>query len=115
MRALGQPIGAKVGFERTGGVAGTTLRAMIDTTDAPADEAQPLAALLDAADFFELPARIMPEHLGADRFEYRISVEFAGRRHTVVTTDGAAPASLEPLLDYLAGLAKVSRTSREAD
>lgn len=103
----------KIQFERTGGFAGMTVNVEIDADSLPPSEKQQVETLVDRANFFSLPARIAnPEpSRGADQFSYRVTIESNGRRHTVETSDGAAPQSLIPLLDWLNGAARRARTT----
>lgn len=92
----------KIHFERSGGFAGMILSADIDAASLSDTERQALSLLVADSQFFALPAKIAnPETSGADRFNYRITIESEGRTHTVETSEGAAPASLVPLLDWL--------------
>ena len=101
----------KIKFERSGGFAGMITRVNIDADSLPDAERQALTTLVENAGFFALPATITDStSSGADRFNYRITIESDGRTHTVETTDGAAPASLVPLLDWLSGAARRART-----
>jgi hypothetical protein len=99
----------RIEFERTGGFAGMKLRATIQAEALPPEQAQELASLMAAADFFNLPGAITAPRPGADQFIYRVTVEDAGRRHTVQTSDIAAPETLRPLLQRLVTLARTAR------
>jgi hypothetical protein len=104
----------RIHFERSGGVGGFRLTAELDTDEGYAiygaarlkrslspDEVRRLREILDSADFSGLPAAVFPSRQGADRFQYIVTVESAGKRHSVRTTDKAAPTALRPLLEYL--------------
>ena len=104
----------RIHFARSGGVGGLRLTAELDTDQGYAiygaarlkrpltpDEARRVREILDSADFFGLPAAMLPSRQGADRFQYVVTVESAGKRHSVRTTDKAAPKALRPLLEYL--------------
>lgn len=92
----------KIHFERSGGFAGMTVNLDIDAHALPATERDALMTHLSNAEFFALPAAIVdPSPTGADRYNYRITIESDDRTHTVECTDGSAPASLTPLLDWL--------------
>ena len=104
----------RVHFERTGGVGGLRLTAEIDTDQLQVtygatrvqraltpEEARYLERLVESSDFFALPARASSATRSADRFQYRITVENAGKRHSVETTDEAASATLKALIDCL--------------
>jgi hypothetical protein len=104
----------RIHFERSGGVGGFRLTAELDTDQGSvtygaaqlkrslsSDEGRRLREILDAVDLFDLPAAAPPSRRGADRFQYVVTVESAGKRHSVRTTDRAAPTALRPLLEYL--------------
>jgi len=101
----------KIRFERSGGFAGMTTSIDVDVDSLPDADRQTLVTLVSDAGFFALPAKTVDSSSpGADRFNYRITIESDGRTHTVETTDGAAPPSLVPLLDWLSGAARRART-----
>lgn len=92
----------RIHFERSGGFAGMTTEVDIDAHSLPDTEREALMAHVARAEFFALPERIdEPSYTGADRYNYRITIESNDRTHTVECTDGSAPASLMPLLDWL--------------
>ncbi len=97
----------KIEYERTGGVAGMRMAATIDSDRLSPEEARQLEQNLAAARFFDLPAApAAPGGTGADRFHYRISVESAGRKHTIDFGEAAMPESLQPLVRQLTLLAR---------
>lgn len=100
----------RISFERSGGFAGMTLRRTVDTDELPPDEAERVRGLVEGADFFALPAAGAAGR-GADRFQYVVEVEHAGRRHAVQVGEDAPPG-LQPLLDYLTRLARKPGTGR---
>jgi hypothetical protein len=104
----------RVHFERSGGFGGMRLTAELDTDQLQAtygaahvqrvlspEEARHLERLVESSDFFTLPARTSSAGRGADRFQYIITVENAGKRHSVHTIDEAAPEALSALLASL--------------
>ncbi len=60
-----------------------------------------LQQTLNEAGFFELDSQYRPPRTIPDAFQYRITYQREGRRHTVETTDGAVPEELVPVLDEL--------------
>jgi hypothetical protein len=96
----------RIRFQRTGGFAGTRLELDLDSSTLPPDEARKLEKLLKDARFFDLPEHLRAERSGADRFEYRVTIESAERSHTIQAGEGALPATLRPLLDFLARSAR---------
>lgn len=96
----------RISWERSGGVAGMTLHGEVDTRLLRPEEAERVRRMVDQAGFFSLPSRLDGVQAGVDRFQHTLTVESGGRRHTVRTTDAAAPESLRPLMEYLTRLAK---------
>ncbi|MFC1864268.1 protealysin inhibitor emfourin [Chloroflexota bacterium] len=96
----------RIEIERSGGFAGMLVHATIDTGTLPSEQAKELESLVSAAGFFELPARAAVPPSGADRFKYKITIKSGETKHTVETSDEAAPASLRPLLRRLTVLAR---------
>jgi emfourin len=99
-----------VQFSREGGFTGVGLTADVDSRSLSPEYAERLRRLIEAADFFNLPARSKSQP-GADRFQYRLAVELGGHRKVVQIGDGSVPESLQPLIDFLTGLAKSSRST----
>jgi Emfourin len=91
----------RVHFERTGGMAGMRLAATIDGEALAPDERARLEELVTAVEFFGLPEHLAAPSSGADRFQYRVTVERGDQRHTVLIAEGAAPPALRPLLEWL--------------
>src|SRR5512145_2042046 len=104
----------RVHFERSGGFGGMRLSAELDTDQLQAtygatrvqralspEEARHLERLVESSDFFALPARTSSAARGADRLQYVITVENAGKRHSVHTMDEAATEALGALLAVL--------------
>lgn len=91
----------KLEFERSGGFAGLTLKAAVDTDDLPAEQAKQVAGLVEDADFFNLPKVIKTKGPGADRFQYNLTIQDQGKPHSVQVGDGAIPSTLKPLLNWL--------------
>jgi hypothetical protein len=98
----------RIQFERTGGFAGMTVKGDIDTASLPPEEAQSLRELVEAADVYNLPAKPSSSTPGADRFQYTLTIEDEGRRHTAELGEGAASDALRALLRRLTVLARRS-------
>jgi hypothetical protein len=96
----------KIEFERSGGFAGMRIQATVDTETLSAEAADELRAAVEAADFFNLPRKITARDEGADRFQYRLTVDAGQQKHTVETSDAGAPDALQPLLRRLTVLAR---------
>ena len=99
----------RIRFERTGGFAGFSLRATLDSESLTPEQIEELERLLDQSRFFELPVELEAREPAADRFQYLLTVEHGGRAHTVRAADAAAPDSLRPLLDWLSAAARARR------
>ncbi len=99
----------RIQFERTGGFAGMRLAATIDTATLPADQANTLSGLIEAAHFFDLPAQIPAPPQAADQFQSRVTIEAEGKRHTIEAGEGGASPALQALLQQLAVLARSAR------
>ena len=99
----------KIQLKRTGGFTGIPLNVAIDTNQYEEDEKNALSALVDAAHFFSLPEIIPSTSPGADRFEYRITVETSGKSHTVEVGESAVPDSLQPLIMRVISQGRASR------
>lgn len=93
-------------FERSGGFAGLRLTAALDSDTLSSDDAATLRALIHAASFFDLPAKHEKAQSGADRFQYKVTVEIDNRRHAIEIDESVAPPSLRPLLNWLTEKAK---------
>lgn len=102
----------RVELERTGGFAGMRMAATIDSESLSREEAGRLRELVEAAGFFNLPEKIdNPDAAGADRFLYTVAVETEGLRHTVHTSEAAAPPALRLLIQWLTKVARKGRRS----
>jgi len=83
---------------RTGGFAGIALNADVDSEQLEPFERDGLKRLVEAAGFFELPAKIEAREGGADRFQYEITVEETARSHTVASGDAGMSEPLNNLV-----------------
>jgi len=95
----------RIEFERSGGFAGIRLRATVETETLPAEQAQEIESLVDAADFFSLPRDLSATQPAPDRFQYEVTVMDEARRHTVRADEAAVPVTLQPLLRRLTRMA----------
>lgn len=98
----------RITIERSGGFAGMVQTRVVDTASLPPNEVNQLRLLVDAADFFRLPKMIVSLHSQPDRFQYKLTVEDQGKRHTVVVGEQSMPGNLKPLLDWLMTAARRS-------
>lgn len=91
----------RIHFERSGGFAGVTLTADVDSAQLPTAEADSLSELVDQADFFNLPKKPKASSQGADQFQYKIRAETPSKSHEIQVGDGNVPPKLKPLIDRL--------------
>jgi hypothetical protein len=86
----------RITYEKSGGFAGLRpARKAIDTAQLSPDDATELRRLLDAARFFDLPAKIDQPQM-RDAFQYNISVDTGTQQHTVsITGEPQNPALKE--------------------
>lgn len=91
----------RITFERTGGFTGRKLQGSLDSSMLSLTKVRRLKELLKRSRFFELPPLLESDRTGADRFNYRVTVETEERKHTVEAGDAAVPGPMRPLLDFL--------------
>jgi len=96
----------QVSYQRTGGFAGMRMTADFDLNDLPEQDARSIRDLVDKAGFSKLPDKIVGSAAVPDEFTYNITVSDDSGKHTVMTTDSAAPADLRPLIDLLTQLTR---------
>jgi hypothetical protein len=104
----------RIQFRTEGGIAyfpGLSKPATIDTNELPAKEANELEQLIEAADFFDLPADFAPPRGAADYRQYTISVTALGHTHTTRLVDPIEDPNVQALVDYLEVKARELRMS----
>jgi hypothetical protein len=102
-----------VRFRTTGGIAGFPGLAAPRTIDVDAlgpNVRASLERMLEQAHFFELPARLPTSRGSADYQSYEITVEDAGREHTVVASDPVQDPALQALITRLRELSGPRKT-----
>jgi hypothetical protein len=99
----------RIVFERTGGFTGLKLKTSLDEASLPPPLVRRLHKLLDQSRFFELPLRIEPRILRADRFQYRLTVEKDNCVHTVHASEDTLPQELRPLVEWLIEAARQNK------
>jgi hypothetical protein len=92
----------QVRFERSGGLAGASVGASLDSAELGQSEADELRGLLDRVD---LGAQSPPPR-GADRFQYDITIERSGQSRSVTAYDGSMSPQLKALTDWLLAYAR---------
>jgi hypothetical protein len=88
-------------FERSGGFAGMRKAITLDTGSLSQEEAGKFDELVKTADFFNLPEKFPVPKRGADHFQYRLTVEMEGKKHTVDVGEPAVTEALRPLVQFL--------------
>jgi hypothetical protein len=96
----------RVVLERSGGFAGISRTNSISTDHMSTEDAKKVSDLVEDAGFFALPSEIRSTEPGADRFQYKITVESENRTHTVQVDEAAVPPRLQPVLDWLKNSAR---------
>jgi hypothetical protein len=93
----------QVRLETSGGFAGITRSAEVDSKSLGSEDAQKIEELVTAADFFNLPPVLKQPAQGADRLHYRITVHSGERKWMVEADDGEVPESLQAVIDFVRG------------
>jgi hypothetical protein len=106
----------KVQIKRSGGVAGLLLPPITVDSDAlPSEESRKLHDLIQAADFFNLPAKSPPPPRGADYHQYAVTVDDGGRTHKVQISEEQMPQSLRTLVQWLPEAMARPRSSEKSE
>jgi hypothetical protein len=95
----------RVSCKKTGGIAGLKISAEIDSEQLFSAELQEMEELVERARLFDQPAK-PGVRATPDQFQYEITVEDQGKRHSFVTNDAAAPDELLDLVDWLISAAR---------
>ena len=92
----------KIRFRQSGGLAGLTKVAQVDSDQVPDDEAGRLQTMVD-----EALQQAIPEAQPAlpDEEQYHIEIEIETRRETILVARSSVPGPLRPLIEYLEKLA----------
>jgi hypothetical protein len=91
----------RIELERSGGFAGITRRASVDTSALPADQANRIAELVRRVDFTALAAKAGGPPRAPDRFQYDLDIHHGGQHHRLTFGERAVTPELRPLLDYM--------------
>jgi hypothetical protein len=90
----------RITVKRTGGFAGLTENiADLDTSTLESGTAEKVAAKVREIGFFDYPAVMAAGAVGADMYQYEITVTDGPRHHSVAFSEGALEAA--PLLDLV--------------
>ena len=85
--------------------------ATIDTQLLSPEQANEIEDMVKGLNFFDLPGELEAPDRGADRFQYRLTINTEGHTHTMEVGESAAPGELRPLLRKLTVMARSSRSS----
>jgi hypothetical protein len=91
----------RIELERSGGFAGISQRASVDTSKLPPDQAARIAELVGRVDFDALAATATGPPRAPDRFQYDLDIRQGGRHHRLTFGERAVTPELRPLLDLL--------------
>jgi hypothetical protein len=96
----------KITYERSGGVAGITKRAVVDTAALDPAQRGEWEALVRDASFFSLPGALPAANPQArDAFSHTVQVEEGGKAHTVSIPGTPAAGPLRELVNRLQSVA----------
>ncbi|WP_239307982.1 MULTISPECIES: protealysin inhibitor emfourin [unclassified Frankia] len=95
----------RVELERSGGFAGLTLRAVLDTDQLPPDQARKTEVALNTIRWDDQP----PSPKGADYYQYQLTVtDPTGRQRSTTLYEPQIPTTLRPLLHQLVARGQLS-------
>jgi hypothetical protein len=92
--------------ERSGGFAGMTVQARIDTEDLDPEERQNLIEQVKSSGFFESSFDLQSNQQGRDRFHYSITIEYHEQQRTVELDESEIPDDWQPLIQSINHLAR---------
>ncbi|MEJ5314122.1 MULTISPECIES: protealysin inhibitor emfourin [Anaerolinea] len=101
--------------ERTGGFAGLSMHAVIDTERLDAEEREELEDLVEKSEFFRLPSRLTANTLAVNQFEYIITIEDEVQRHTLEAHEEALDPRLLELVRRVLRLARRQQREKKDD
>lgn len=94
----------RITFKRSGGFAGLPSQSQtveLDTEQLPAEKAQELQQLVEGARPFDRLSQTEGAGKARDAYQFDLTIEDAGRTHSIRATDGAVPEQLQPLIRWL--------------
>jgi hypothetical protein len=104
-------------FKREGGLAafpGLSKPVLIDTDVLPPADAARLNQLVGSARFFDQPAELgKPRPGAADYYQYTITIEAGGRRHTLRLSEPFEDPNLRALVNELQARATATRRAQQ--
>jgi hypothetical protein len=90
----------RVSCKKTGGVAGLKISAEVDSEQLSPAQAHKMKELVERAKLFDQPPKPGGKSM-PDQFQYEITVEDQGKKHSFVTNDAAASEDVLDLVDWL--------------
>ncbi len=102
----------RISIERSGGFAGITTKTSVDEKDLAPEEARKLHQLVEEAEFFNLPGKIVSRSPEPDRFQYELRLEENGRQYKVAVSEEAMPEKLKPLVNWLMEKARQAKRGK---
>lgn len=100
----------RINFSQSGGFTGIRRSLSLDTGTMPPDEARELEDSVNSAGFFDLPEVLQSG--GADRLQYKLTIERDAASHSIQMDDGSIPLALSPLIKKLEAAARAGPTAR---
>jgi Emfourin len=100
----------RVSCKKTGGVAGLKIGAEVDSDDLSPAERREMKELVERAKLFDQPAKPGGKPM-PDQFQYEITIEDQGKKHSFVTNDATASEELLDLIDWLFDAARKQKTA----
>ena len=94
----------KVSYEESGGFANLTRGCVLDTDQLPPAEAAQLESLVETGQVPQSLAARSPR--ARDAMQYDLTIERAGKSHTISVDDLTLPPKLRPLVQFLQKHAK---------
>ncbi|MGH2773525.1 MAG: protealysin inhibitor emfourin [Actinomycetota bacterium] len=96
----------RVEFQRSGGFAGMTMKATVDTAELSEEEARVLREMVEKVDWDRAGQNKTMPTRGADRFQYDFVVTRGERCYELTLPEAAVPDELKPLVERMTELAR---------
>jgi hypothetical protein len=100
----------RINFSLSGGFTGIRRSVTLDTATMSRDEASELEDCVNRAGFFDLPEVLQSG--GADRLQYKLTIERDAASHSIQMDDGSIPLALSLLIKKLEAAARVRPTAQ---
>ncbi len=100
----------KILFRQSGGVAGAAKVAQVDSAKLPGEEQARLEPLVEQALSAESALALSGR---PDEEQYKIEIETATVRQTILVSRSTVPGPLEPLVTYLSSIAHYEKRTRK--